>query len=302
MRRRNSLIARVLMIICCILLAVGLAAFLLWYRRTEQEYMKQIQEETIEATDVEKSGDGTGDMESASESPIPETTSQTDIQGTDSDVTERTEDTETNSGSSVAGISFRGDSFCDQEDIQDSGFGFYMTELLEDKGIGIPVQDYTMSEAGSMSHMKLAGVSQQALDTYLVEHQEIAEEETLRITEIKIRDLTDEEMARDDQNYVPVICAGYYGGWVGDLEELCDQIQQILDTYQQKEKYLILGVYPNSYSEKESYRDVMNARWGEHYMHVDGQIVHSISTDEGKKEVAQMVYDKFVELGYIDHE
>ena len=299
MRRRNSLIARVLMIICCILLAAGLAAFLLWYRRTEQEYMKQIQEETMEATSVENSGDGTGDIEPTPESSVPGTTLQTDIQSMESDVTEGTE---ANSGSAVEGISFRGDSFCDQEDIQDSGFGFYMTELLKDKGIDIPVQDYTMSEAGSMSHMKLAGVSQQVLDTYLTEHQEIAEEKTLRITEVKIRDLTEEEMARDDQNYIPVICAGYYGGWLGDPEELCDQIQQILDTYQQKEKYLILGVYPNSYSEKESYRDFMSTHWGEHYMHVDGQIVHSISTDEGKKEVSQMVYDKFVELGYIDHE
>lgn len=275
-----------LMIICCILLSVGLVVFLLWYRKTEQEFVNQIES----GADVE----------------VPEEQKENPSGVTQEDQKTETNDMETEPEisitASIQGISFRGDSFCDQEQIAKSGFGAYMTKLLQDKNQNIPVKDYSMHESGSMSHMKLAGVSQDKLDTYLGEHQKLAEEQTLRITEIKIREMTDEEMLRDDQAYIPVICVGYYGGWVSNPEELCDQIQLILDTYQQKEKYLIVGVYPTVYKNKENYRNVMTERWGEHFLLVEDQIIHSVSSKEGKQEAVQLIYDKFAELGYINDE
>lgn len=156
-----------------------------------------------------------------------------------------------------------------------------------------------MYEAGSMSHMKLAGVALEEIDSYLEKHKELANEQTLRVTEVKIRELTEEQMVRTDQGYIPVICVGYYGGWVGDLEELCEQQQKILDSYQQKEKYLILGVKPAGFSDVSLYRDTMTSYWGEHFLWVS-DLQHSISSDKGKVETAQLVYDRLAELGYID--
>ena len=278
------------MIICCILLFAGLVVFLLWNRQTEQEFIRQIELGAV----AEADSDG---FEEQQEDQNSITQEDEDIQSngtvTGADV---------NNNAAIQGISFRGDSFCEQDQIADAGFGAYMTKLLQEKNQNVLVEDYTMHEAGSMSHMKLAGVAQKNLDSYLKEHQKLAEEQTLRITEIKIRELTDEELVRDDQAYVPVICAGYYGGWVSNLEELCDQLQLILDTYQQKEKYLILGIYPNVYKDEENYREVMSARWGEHFLLVEDRIIHSVSSKEGKQEAVQLVYDKFVELGYINDE
>lgn len=287
MRRKKSQMGNALVIICCILLFAGLVVFLLWNRQTEQEFIKQIEEEIAAEADVNKS---VGQQEDQKSVPQEDENVQVD----------ETVETNGNSSDTIQGISFRGDSFCEQDQIADSGFGTWMTKLLQEKGQNILVEDATMHEAGSMSHMKLAGVEQKKLDSYLEEHQKLTEEQTLRITEIKIRELTDEELARDDQAYVPVICAGYYGGWVSDPEELCNQLQLILDTYQQKDKYLILGIYPNVYSDKENYREVMSARWGEHFLLLEDRIIHSISSVEGKKEAVQLIYDKFIELGYIN--
>lgn len=288
MGRKNSPLIKGLSIICCCFFLLALMVLLYSNRREEQRFIQEINGEA--AVEEQKSSDTT-EMIQGAETPEEEEEVLTDHQQSDPVVEEP---------AGIQGISFRGDSFCEDEDIQTEGLGACMKEVLEEQGKETPVQDYTMYEAGSMSHMKLAGVSSELLSVYLSQHQELAKERTLRITEVKIRDLTEEQMVRTDQEYIPVICVGYYGGWVGDLDELCEQQQKILDTYQQKEKYLILGIYPAGFPDKSLYRDTLAAYWGEHFICVDDQLDHSITSSKGKQETAQMVYDKLVELGYID--
>ena len=172
-----------------------------------------------------------------------------------------------------------------------------LDETLEGKDV--LVEDYTMDAAGSLSQMKLAGGEQSILDTYVAEHQKLAEEQTLRITETKIRELSEEELVREDQNSIPVICMGYYGGWCGDPEELCDQIQHILDTYTQKDKYLILGLYPSWVQDREAYHEEMTSRWGEHYFQLDDVIRNAASSDKGRQEIAEAIYQRLTEMEYV---
>lgn len=293
MGRKYSPLKKGLLVICCVFLLLALLFLLYSNRREEQEFIQEINEETAEEknrseeAEVKQSTETSEDVEDK----IEELQLPVDDQQNDS-LTDETE--------KVQGISFRGDSFCEEEDIMEAGLGACMQQILEQNEKEIPVEDYTMYEAGSMTHMKLAGVDSQVLDAYLEEHAELAKEQTLRITEVKIRELTDEQMIRTDQEYIPVICVGYYGGWVNDPEELCEQQQKILDTYQQKEKYLILGIYPAAFSDKSLYRDTLTAYWGEHFLCVDDQLNYSITSDKGKEETAQIVYDRIVELGYLD--
>ena len=49
-------------------------------------------------------------------------------------------------------------------------------KLFAEEGKDVLVEDYTMDAAGSLSQMKLAGVEQSILDTYVAEHQKLAEE------------------------------------------------------------------------------------------------------------------------------
>ncbi|CCZ34093.1 predicted protein [Firmicutes bacterium CAG:646] len=92
---------------------------------------------------------------------------------------------------------------------------------------------------------------------------------------------------------------GYYGGWCGDPEELCDQIQHILDTYTQKDKYLILGLYPSWVQDREAYHEEMTSRWGEHYFQLDDVIRNAASSDKGRQEIAEAIYQRLTEMEYV---
>ena len=302
MDERRFLSGNRILIFLCILLFAGLVLFIRWNDRQEQEAVRQLQQGTdgseqdvseSQETDAKVSRDN-----AENETPDHGLEASTDA----ADETEAASAVEETAGQTVEdmiGISFRGDSFESEERIEENGFGTRMREVLAEQNLDIPVVDYTMYQAGSMSQMKLAGVEQTVLDGYVESHKANLSEDQLRITEVKIRDLTPEELIRDDQNYIPVLCMGYYGGWGYNLDELCEQQQKVLDTYQQKEKYLILGVYPTGYSDREGYTRKMQETWGEHYLAVDGVAKHSISTDEGKRDTAQLVFDKMQELGYL---
>lgn len=296
---------KVVLVICCCGLFFLLLMILDLNRKEEQEFIRQIQQETGKVE--EESPENTGEEQGTD---VSETTTEVTPEGIPADETETGQDVQVpdenrqevlpaDTVEGVQGISFRGDSFCGKEDIPEKGLGACMRQILEQNGKAIPVVDYTMYKASSMSHMKLAGVAAADIDSYLAKHQELANEQTLRVTDVKIRELTDEQMIRTDQGYIPVICVGYYGGWVGDLAELCEQQQKILDTYQQKEKYLVLGVKPAGFSDVNLYLETMSAYWGEHFLSACG-LQHSISSDEGKIEAAQLVYDKMAALGYMD--
>ena len=169
--------------------------------------------------------------------------------------------------------------------------------------INAVVEDNTWFMAGSLSQMRLAGVSEEEVNAYIQKHYDIAANAGVDVPlyEGVVRDDLEEKMTdRDDLDAIPVICMGYFGGWYYDPYELIEQQQKILDTYNQHEKFLILGLYPEMAIDTDYYDSVLSEAWGAHYVSLSQLLNGAAISDEGREQIAQIVYDKMVELGYLD--
>lgn len=266
---------KILLAIFNIILCVFLFLFLMQYREEEQKITRRLIQErnkagVLEDPDVKEESNKKTDKNQQSE------ISQEDEKH-------------------VIGISYRGDCFCEEEMIETEGIGAYLGAALSND---IDVMEYSMNESGTMSQMKLAGVDLDIVETYLDKHEENGTSE-LHLTERKIRDLSDEELIRSDEDYLPVLCMGYYGGWGNDPEELCEQQQYILDTYNQTKQYIIVGITPAVYSDSDEYHKVMEEKWDEHYLSLDNVIDENPTDTESKKKIAQLIIEKMIELEYL---
>lgn len=206
------------------------------------------------------------------------------------------------------GISVRGDCFDVDGADKTIGYPSKLQQILEENGYKMTVQDNTWDMAGSLSQMALAGVSQDIIDGYIAGNPDkiAALGYELSPTETVVRDDLSEfyNENRDDLDYIPVICIGFFGGWGCDPYELAEQQQAILQTYNQQDKFVILGVYPNINEITDSfdtayYDQVMADTWGEHYLQLSHIIDVTLYSEEGHQQMAQALYDKLSELGYL---
>lgn len=199
------------------------------------------------------------------------------------------------------GISFWGDEFFTAENELQYSSRVKLEEKLKAEGYSLEYANKTLAGAGTLSVMKMAGVPQADLDKYIEKHKASAGSATLPVTETGIRDLTDEEMKRSDKDYIPVITMGYYGGWNKDPRELAEQQQKVLDTFgKNKDKFIIVGVRPMDGSVNiPEYEKVMKETWGEHYISTIDICTVTTTTADGQTQVADALYNKLLELGYI---
>lgn len=199
------------------------------------------------------------------------------------------------------GISFWGDEFFTAENELQYSSRVKLEEKLKAEGYTLEYANKTLAGAGTLSVMKMAGVPQADLDKYIEKHKAGAGSATLPVTETGIRDLTDEEMKRSDKDYIPVITMGYYGGWNKDPRELAEQQQKVLDTFgKNKDKFIIVGVRPMDGGVNiPEYESVMKEIWGEHYISTIDICTVTTTTADGQTQVAEALYEKLLELGYI---
>lgn len=199
------------------------------------------------------------------------------------------------------GISFWGDEFFTAENELQYSSRVKLEEKLKAEGYTLEYANKTLAGAGTLSVMKMAGVPQADLDKYIEKHKASAGSATLPVTETGIRDLTDEEMKRSDKDYIPVITMGYYGGWNKDPRELAEQQQKVLDTFgKNKDKFIIVGVRPMDGGVNiPEYESVMKEIWGEHYISTIDICTVTTTTADGQTQVAEALYNKLLELGYI---
>ena len=258
----------------CVVLALALAVFLFWYMRSERENVQEIVRQTM-ATETAQEADGgsqpaaedsgESSAESSGESSAEDTAGETagdgaagqpsgeetagtaaaDLASQDTSQTETDpEDSgEAAASTDITGISWRGDEFLSGSDIEEKGAAALLEQRLADAGYHIQVENFSLTGAGTLSQLRLAGVSERDIQWYVEDHKE---KESSAQTETGVREFSDEELARSDQGYFPIIFMGYYGGWNSDPQELADQIQLILDTYDNPEDYLVLGLHPVS--------------------------------------------------------
>lgn len=270
----------IIFLIFGIILMVLLVGMLYWSKKTEAEESRRLQEM---AKKTEESVETNAGTKIETEEKEPES------------VPEEEEKPE--------GIVCWGDDLINGEASAKYSYKVVLQTLLEEKGYNLPVQDKTLQGAGTLSMMTMAGVPAEEVQQFVTEHKEKAAGANLAVTETGIRDLTEEQTKRTDINCIPVICMGYYGGWNHDPEELAQQQQKILDTFPNKEKFIIVGARPMDGSVDAATLDAaLKAKWGKNYISAAEVTNSPSSTYEAQAEIAQAVLDKLEELKYIQKE
>lgn len=193
-----------------------------------------------------------------------------------------------------------GDDLINGEESNTYSYMAVLQKLLTDNGYNLTVINKTLQGGGTLSMMKMAGVSDETLQGYIAKHQQAANGAQLNVTETGIRDLTEEQTTRNDMDCVPVIFMGYYGGWNHDPAELAEQQEQILNTFQNKDQFIVVGTRPMDGSvTSEALDQVLSEKWGEHYISLANVTQQLSATYEAQQAMAEAVFQKLQELGYI---
>lgn len=213
--------------------------------------------------------------------------------------------TEERAGANAEEVTYRnivcwGDNMPGADVTAPTSFQTVLQTLLTDNGYEITVSDKTIQGAGTLSIMRLAGVSEDVLQSYVSAHQAAAGEAGASGTEVEIQEFTADQLTRDDTDCIPVIFMGYYGGWNHDPNELADQQQRILETFTNQDEYIIAGAVPSDGSvDAATYDAVMTERWGEHYISLSSLTTEAADSQNAQAALADAVYAKLQELGYI---
>lgn len=294
-RRKNPILLNVFLVIICILLFTALAGILIWNHRTEAEEAERLQ--ALSQTEVQSGEEETKQSQDAETEPV----DQEPVSETAEDDQEAAEQEEI---AAAEGISFWGDEFYTGDEAAVYSYKAVTQRLLSENGYDLQVADKTLTGASTLSMMKMAGVEQAEIDSYIIAHQEAANGAEIPITETGIRDLTEDQTNRYDVDYIPILFMGYYGGWNHDPQELIDQQKKILETFgSHKENFVIIGLVPLDGSvDLDTYDGAMKEAWGEHYISSAEVTQHSQSTHEGQEEIANALYAKLVELNYVSKE
>ena len=243
MRRHGKLI-NVCLALLCIVLVLILGGLVVWNRnqtREDKQRLEKLADETRaedreDLQKLDKKQEETAkelQQKAAQEAEVTATPAPTLSPVPSEPVKEKT-----------AGISCWGDDLLTAEDTQQYSYMTVLQKLLQENGYNIPVVNKTLQGGGTLSMMKRAGVDDQIIQNFISEHQKAANGAQLYVTETGIRDFTEEDLTRDDLDYIPVIFMGYYGGWNHDPAELAQQQEHILKTFSNQEQFIIVGTRP----------------------------------------------------------
>lgn len=301
----------------CILLAVLLGFILVTSYKSEQKESRHLSEiaddQQSGIEDYEEVKERAKELEEISSEEAEDTedvkskntedtkdTEKTDTADTeDADKTEDTKDTKDKTAA-ASGIVCWGDDLINGEESNTYSYMTVLQKLLTDNGYNMTVINKTLQGGGTLSMMKMAGVSDETIQSYITKHQQAANGAQLNVTETGIRDLTEEQTTRNDMDCIPVIFMGYYGGWNHDPAELADQQEQILNTFQNKDQFIVVGTRPMDGSvTSEALDQVLSQKWGEHYISLADVTAQPSSTYEAQQAMAEAILQKLQELNYI---
>ena len=289
----------------CILLAVLLGFILVTSYKSEQKESRHLSEiaddQQSGIEDYEAVKERAKELEEISSEEAEDTE---DIKSKNTEDTEKTDtaDTEDTKDKTTAasGIVCWGDDLINGEESNTYSYMTVLQKLLTDNGYNMTVINKTLQGGGTLSMMKMAGVSDETIQSYITRHQQAANGAQLNVTETGVRDLTEEQTTRNDKECIPVIFMGYYGGWNHDPAELADQQEQILNTFQNKDQFIVVGTRPMDGSvTSEALDQVLSQKWGEHYISLADVTAQPFSTYEAQQAMAEAILQKLQELDYI---
>lgn len=283
-------IKKIFLALLCIILLTAFAGLLLLDHRGQQEEQQRLKElVTTEKETAEGEKDSSGQIKVQN------------IQQSAGETQAEEQPDEEPGEVSAQGIACWGDELLSTEEAAVYSYKVVLQNLLTENGYNLTVDDKTLNGASTLSIMKMAGVPQEELDAYVAKHQEAADGAELPIEEFTMRDLTEEQMARPDADYIPVIFMGYYGGWNHDPNELIEQQQKVLDTFgANKDKFIIAGIGPaDNRVDLNTYDEAMKGAWGEHYISTEEITTQPQASYDGQAEIANAIFQKLIELNYI---
>ena len=300
----------------CILLAGALGSILVINYKAQQEEYRHLSEiadnQQSGIEDYESVKEHAKQLrEESSEDTGEEKAAETDENSTDSDSADQSEtaapaeqetqpDQAQQEPATASGIVCWGDDLINGQESGTYSYVAVLQKLLTDNGYNLTVINKTIQGGGTLSMMKMAGVSDETLQGYIAKHQQAANGAQLNITETGIRDLTEEQTTRNDTDCIPVIFMGYYGGWNHDPAELAEQQEQILNTFPNKDRFIVVGTGPmDGTVTSEALDQVLSQKWGEHYISLAGVTGQSAASYEGQQAMAEAVLQKLQELNYI---
>ena len=304
-RKKKTKKTDILLGFICILLAVLLGFILVTSYKSEQKESRHLSEiaddQRSGIEDYEAVKERAKELEEISSEEAEDTE---DIKSKNTEDTEKTDtaDTEDTKDKTTAasGIVCWGDDLINGEESNTYSYMTVLQKLLTDNGYNMTVINKTLQGGGTLSMMKMAGVSDETIQSYITKHQQAANGAQLNVTETGIRDLTEEQTTRNDMDCIPVIFMGYYGGWNHDPAELADQQEQILNTFQNKDQFIVVGTRPMDGSvTSEALDQVLSQKWGEHYISLADVTAQPFSTYEAQQAMAEAILQKLQELNYI---
>ena len=323
----------ILLVIICILLVGALGAILVMNQKAEKEESQRLEEiagdqqrgiedyeavkehaAELEAADaaLDESSDDNADAKSDKENNTESNTDKeskdadnTDGNEEDADATAQNEDADTEDtaqkSEEISGIVCWGDDLINGTESDTYSYMAVLQKLLTEKGYtDLTVINKTLQGGGTLSMMKMAGVGDDILQGYITKHQQAANGGQLNVTETGIRDLTEEELTRNDLDCIPVIFMGYYGGWNHDPAELAEQQENILNTFPNKDKFIVVGTRPlDGTVTSDALDQVLSQKWGEHYISLASVTPQPSATYEAQQAMAETILAKMEELGYL---
>ena len=203
-RKKKRKKTNILLGFVCILLAVLLGFILVTNYKTEQEESKHLSEiagaqqngiEDYEAVkkhaeELEKTApEDTEDTDDSKSKNDKEKSAETEADTDNKENTDQAEDT-TKETAAASGIVCWGDDLINGEESATYSYMAVLQKLLTDNGYNLPVINKTLQGGGTLSMMKMAGVSDETLQGYITKHQQAANGAQLNVTETGIRDLT----------------------------------------------------------------------------------------------------------------
>lgn len=282
MFRKNSVMTNIFLLLSCIILLGAVGFILIKDKQEAEEVVKEV--ETVVSKEEE-----TQEEPPQKEKPAVETVTPMPTQ---TPVAEKEE---------IKGIVCWGDDLMTADTTDKYSYMAVLQRILQEKGYDIPVINKTIQGGGTLSMMKMAGVSDQVLQGYISAHQQAANGAEISIMERGIRDLTPEQTERNDLDCIPVIFMGYYGGWNHNPAELAEQQEHILKTFPNQERFLVVGTRPVDGSvDAPSLDQALQQKWGEHYISLAQTTTYPASTIEAQEIMAQTIIQKMEELGYLE--
>lgn len=282
MFRKNSVMTNIFLLLSCIILLGAVGFILIKDKQEAEEVVKAV--ETVVSREEE-----TQEEPPQKEKPAVETVTPMPTQ---TPVAEKEE---------IKGIVCWGDDLMTADTTDKYSYMAVLQRILQEKGYDIPVINKTIQGGGTLSMMKMAGVSDSVLQGYVSAHQQAANGAELSVMERGIRDLTPEQTERNDLECIPVIFMGYYGGWNHNPAELAEQQEHILKTFPDQERFLVVGTRPVDGSvDAPSLDQALQQKWGEHYISLAQTTTYPASMIEAQEIMAQTIVQKMEELGYLE--